>query len=117
MMKRVYVAGAMNADNILDVLTNISIGIEQGAKLLEIGFAPFVPHLDIAFRLQQGPKYNVSMETYYEYTKQWLRVSDCVLVCPGYEKSIGTAAEVHFAHELTIPVYYSIDDLIKGERR
>lgn len=114
-MKRVYVAGAMSADNILQMLENISEGVKAGAELLRLGFAPFVPHFDIAFRLQQGKGYDVPMEYYYNYTMEWLKASDCVLVVPGWEASIGTKAEIKKATDLHIPVYYSIDELRKGE--
>ena len=113
-MKRVYVAGAMSANNILQMLENISEGIKVGAELLRLGFAPFVPHLDIAFKLQQGKGYEVPMEYYYGYTMEWLKASEAVLVVPGWETSTGTKAEIAKAQELNIPVYYSIDELIKG---
>ena len=53
-MKKVYVAGAMSSNNILGVLRNISVGVHYGAEVLARGFAPFVPHFDIAFTLQKG---------------------------------------------------------------
>lgn len=114
-MRKVYVAGAMSADNILQVLENISVGVEYGARLLEKGYAPFVPHLDIAFKLQQGTNYNVPMDYYYEYTMEWLKASDCVLVCPNWENSKGTIAEIETAKSRGIPVYYSLEELIEKE--
>ena len=53
-MKRVYVAGPMNADSILAMLENISKGIRPGGEVLKLGFAPFVPHFDILFRIPDG---------------------------------------------------------------
>jgi hypothetical protein len=41
-MKRVYVAGAYSADNVMDVLKNIGKGEYYAAKIFHIGFAPFV---------------------------------------------------------------------------
>lgn len=111
-MKRVYVAGAMSSDNILGVLGNISEGVKYGALLLKEGFAPFVPHLDVAFRLQQGKDYNVPMEYYYNYTMEWLKVSQYVLVVPGWEESVGTRKEIEMAESLDIPVYYSLEELL-----
>lgn len=111
-MIRVYVAGAMSSDNILGVLGNISEGVKYGALLLKEGFAPFVPHLDVAFRLQQGKDYNIPMEYYYNYTMEWLRVSQYVLVVPDWEESVGTRKEIEMAEKLGIPVYYNLEDLL-----
>lgn len=114
-MKKVYVAGAMQADNILQVLENISVGVKYGAILLQNGFAPFVPHLDIAFKLQQGAEYNVPMEYYYDYTMEWLKASECVVVCPNWKNSKGTIAEINMAEALNIPVYFSIEEFLEME--
>ena len=114
-MKRVYVAGAMQADNILTMLENISVGVKYGAILLEKGFAPFVPHLDIAFKLQQGSDYHVPMQNYYGYTMEWLKASECVVVCPNWQNSKGTIAEIETAKELNIPVYFSLDEFFEKE--
>ena len=48
-MKRVYVAGAYSADNVIDVLENIRRGIEKCAELLGEGIAPFCPGWIISF--------------------------------------------------------------------
>ena len=117
-MKKVYVAGAMSSNNILGVLRNISVGVHYGAEVLARGFAPFVPHFDIAFTLQKGwDGFDVPLQTYYEYTMAWLEVSDIVLVCPNWEKSIGTINEIKRAEELGKPVYYSLEDLLKHESK
>ena len=113
-MKRIYVAGAMSADNILDVLGNISVGISVGAQLLEKGYAPFVPHFDVFFKIQNGPNYNVPMKYYYDYTLEWLKASDAVVVCPDWENSVGTKNEIQTAIELGMPVFYSIEELERG---
>lgn len=110
-MRKVYIAGAMNADNILTMLENISIGIRMGGEVLKLGLAPFVPHFDILFRLQQGKDFDVPMQTYYDYTMEFLKTCDCVLVCPGWENSKGTKAEIAEACSREIPVFFSLDRL------
>lgn len=110
-MKRVYVAGPMNADSILAMLENISKGIRLGGEVLKLGFAPFVPHFDILFRIQQGEDFDVPMRTYYDYTMEFLKTCDCVLVCPGWENSVGTKAEIAEAKQNGIPVFYDLESL------
>ena len=40
-----------------------------------------------------------------------LRRSDAVVLCPGWEASSGTLAEIAEAERLLIPVYISADEL------
>lgn len=110
-MKRIYVAGAMSADNILEVLQNIHDGIKLGAQCLKRGYAPFVPHLDILFRIQNGKDLDIPVTTYYEYTLEWLKVTDYMILCPNYKNSVGTLAEIEKAKELNIPIFYSLEEL------
>jgi len=108
-MKTVYVAGAMQADNILDVLNNIHKGINVAGKVAQAGYAPFVPHFDIEFA-KQGIK--LPMNFYYDYTMEFLKRCDYVVVVDGYENSKGVLEELQKANELKIPVFYNITDLI-----
>jgi nucleoside 2-deoxyribosyltransferase len=114
-MKTVYVAGPMSSDNILGVLGNVSEGIKLGAEVLRLGYAPFVPHLDCAFRLVQGSNYNVPVESYYEYTLEFLRRCDFVILCPNWENSKGTIAEIEEAERLEIPVVETLRELLVAD--
>ena len=114
-MKKVYVAGAMSADNILEMLQNIHDGIKLGSELLKDGYAPFVPHFDTMFKIQNGVDFDVPLQYYYDYTMEWLRASDMVLVCPNWKNSKGTLAEIKEAERLGIPVYYSLKELTDKE--
>jgi len=112
-MKRVYVAGAYSADNVLDVLKNIGIGEEMGAKLFALGYAPFVPWHDKDFILRRpDDEFNVS--EFYAYSLAWLEVSDAMLVLPGYESSAGTLNEIQFAKKREIPVFYGIENFLSN---
>ncbi len=110
-MIRVYIAGCYSADNVLDVLKNIGRGEEMGAKLFSLGYAPFVPWHDKDFILRR-PDDELTVKEFYNYSLAWLEVSDCMLVLPGYESSKGTFAEIVFAKERGIPVFYDLNDLI-----
>jgi len=110
-MKRVYVAGAYSADNVLAVLDNMRRGIRLGTECLLVDFALFVPWLDhhLLLILREGE--SLSVEDFYRYTLKWLEVADAVLVVPGYENSKCTLAEIARAEELDIPVFYHFDGL------
>jgi len=110
-MKRIYVAGAYSANNVLAVLDNIRNGMRAGLEVLLLGYSPFVPWFDFHFQLMLRENEKLTVDDYYKYSMAWLEVSDAVYVLPGYEESKGTAAEIARAHELSIPVYYDIEDL------
>ena len=110
-MKAVYVAGAMNGSNILEVLENIERGISLGGEVAKYGMAPFVPHFDVAFALRG---IQLPMQFYYDYTMEFLTRCDCVVVCSKSENSTGTKNEIAKAKELGIPVYYSMWELRQG---
>jgi len=110
-MKRVYIAGAYSADNVLDVLHNIRKGIEMSSHILRLGFAPFCPWLDYHFVLMDSAEL-LTVENFYDYSLAWLEVSDAMLVLPGHENSKGTLAEIEFAEDKNIPVFYDEDELL-----
>lgn len=101
-MKRIYVAGKYSANNVIDVLKNIRIGIAKCAEILKNGDSPFCPWLDYQFSFFQ----DISVEDYYRYSMAWLEVSDEVWVLPEWETSKGTIKEIARAEELKIPVKY-----------
>lgn len=107
-MRRVYVAGAYSAPNIIDVLANMKRGMDLSFQVLKAGFAPFVPWFDYHFSLIG----HVTYEEYLAYSMAWLEASSAVLVVPeGMEQSKGTQAEIARALRLGIPVFYTLEGL------
>lgn len=104
---KIYVAGKYSADNIIDVLHNIREGTKISARLIKMGHSPFCPWLDYQFSFYE----DISVEEYYEYSIDFLKVCDVILVLPDYEKSKGTLKEIGLAEDIGIPVYYSINEL------
>lgn len=112
---RVYVAGAYSADNVLDVLGNMGRGNYLAYRVFRAGFAPFVPWHDADFAMMAGMQgAKVTVQDFYEYSLEWLRVSEAVIVEPvNAEQSKGTQAEIAEAKRLGIPVFWSVADLIE----
>lgn len=109
-IQRVYVAGAYNADNVISVLGNMRRGMDLSYKVLKEGFSPFCPWLDYHFSLIG----EVSINEYYKFSMDWLRVSDAVLVVPeGVENSKGTQAELEEAKRLGIPIFFDLESLME----
>lgn len=103
MNKRIYLAGAYSADNVMDVLKNISIGISTASQILKNGDFPFCPWLDYHFALADP---TIPKQAFYDYSMAWLEVSDEVWVLPNWEHSVGTEKELDRARELKIKIKY-----------
>ena len=113
-MKRVYIAGAYNADNAIAVIDNMRLGMQLAYKVLKSGFAPFVAWFDYHFSLIG----EMTRDEYLEYSMAWLEASEAVLVrIGGSEKSRGTQAEIRRARELEIPVFYNLEGLCQWRNR
>lgn len=111
MLKRVYVAGSYNADNIVSALDNMRRGMRAATEVLMAGYAPYVPWFDYHFQLMLRDDEKLTIEDYYRYCIEWLKVSEAVLVLPNSEKSKGTQEEIRIAGEMKIPIFYSLEEL------
>lgn len=107
-MIRVYVAGPYSG-NTIQTLGNIRRGIGMSVKLLLRGYFPYCPWLDWLYGLFS----EVPIELYQANSIAWLKVAQAVLVLEGWENSTGTKAEIEIAKREGIPVFYSIEALVK----
>jgi len=117
-MLKVYVAGAYSDDNVLGVLKNIGRGEHYASKLFMMGFAPFTPWHDKTFVTDCWTQ-EFTVPMFYNYSMEWLRVSDAVFVVPNmsglknWEDSKGTLNEIEEAKKHNIPVFFNEKDLIE----
>ena len=115
-MIRVYICGAYSDDNVLGVLKNIGRGQHYASLLFKEGFAPFTPWHDKEFVIHNWQD-NFTVDQFYKYSIEWLRVSDALFIVPNHEglknylQSKGTLAEIRFAFDHGIPVFKNIGDL------
>jgi hypothetical protein len=113
-MKKVYVAGAYSANNVLDVLKNIGKGERLASDIFKLGFAPFCPMFDKEFIIRD-PDFDYTIEMFYEYSIAWLLVSDCILLIPGWQNSKGTLEEIRIAESKGIPIFEKLEEIIKWD--
>lgn len=103
-MVKVYIASKYSDG---DPEENVKTQITMGNILIDHGFNPFVPLLTHYLHKEQPRPYNYWLGALIE----WLKMCDCVLRIPG--NSSGADIEETIAKKLNIPVFYSVDDLLK----
>lgn len=109
-MKRIYIAGKYNDNDVVKVLSNIRKGIDMAAWLIKNGYAVYCPFLD--FQLAFTPSGNfLEKSDYQDNSMAWVDVSDALMILPGWETSGGTKREIARAKELGIPVFHSAPEL------
>lgn len=106
---RVYIGGPISGANILESLRNLDFGQAMTAKVFQLGFSPFPVFSDFSFiqRVRPVPAIN----DVYNYSLEWLKVSDAMLVIDGWEKSTGCKQEMRVAQEHDIPIFFDVVEL------
>lgn len=116
---RVYIAGPLtpkglwNKNLAVDYLLNVRNMIEAGKSCLLNGLTPFVPAFDFNFFIALRNGEEITETLIKKYSIDWLLVCDAVLLVPGWEESSGTLAEMEIANKKGIPVFESIENLLK----
>jgi hypothetical protein len=91
-----------------DIAVNVKRQMDCANDLIEMGFIPYVPLLDHFLHMNNPQSYEKWLEMDFEFILR----SDCVLRLEGV--SAGADLETKFARDHNIPVYYSINEIIKN---
>lgn len=103
MRKKIYVSGPMTGSGVM--AENVAKGIEAGRKLIELGFAPYVPQLTHYL----DPDNTIAHHVWMDVDLPWVQMADGVLRLPGV--SSGADTEVRHARACRIPIFESIEEL------
>ncbi len=90
-----------------DTAVNVRAQIDAADKLMDHGFTPFLPLLSHFQHMIHARPY----DDWLRNDLEWLYVCDAVLRLPGESK--GADLEVRHAKRLGLPVFYSVDDVLK----
>ena len=118
-IKICYVAGLLtprgtnSVHPAIDYLLNVRNLIRASLDVFMAGFTPFCPALDFLFFLQLDEGEHITEPMIKRFSKDFLAVSDAIVLTPGWKKSLGTLAEIKYAEELGIPVFKTLEDLIE----
>ena len=116
-IKIVYVAGLITPRGVnsvhpaIDYLLNVRNLIRASLDVFMAGFTPFCPALDFLFFLQLEKGEYITEAMIKRFSKDFLSVSDALVLTPKWRKSPGTLAEIELAKKLEIPVFDTLDDL------
>lgn len=104
---KVYIASPYT---IGDKETNVRRQIDAWKQLKDLGFCPYAPllnhYIDLVHKYPE--------QVWYDYDLEWLEACDVVLRLDGESK--GADMEELFAQSNLIPVYHSIDELVKNAK-
>lgn len=101
---KVFISSPFSAG---DQIVNARVQYDMWDKLLTEGFIPFAPLWSIHQHLFNPRRYN----EWIEWDTEWVKVCDCLLRLPG--ESPGGDIEVAAARDAGIPVFFSLEELIK----
>lgn len=110
-MKMVFVAGPLSGISNGKELPqeeqqqHVERACGVGVELLKAGFAPFIPHL--SWYIDPYTKYH----EWYAIDLEFVRRSDAVLRISG--QSRGADIETELAGTLGVPVFHSVEEIIK----
>lgn len=104
---RVYVAGPYTADTDEKILENVKAAIKAGERLRAAGYVPFIPHLFHWW-------HEISPHSYqYWMDLDQVFLEGCDIMCRIEGESPGGDTEVQWSHQLRMPVFNGVDELLK----
>lgn len=101
-MKKIFIAGPYTKG---DVAINVKRAMDVADKLINLGHAPYCPHLTHFLHMNKAQPY----EKWLILDSEYLKICDILIRLDG--ESNGADKEVQLAEKLNIPVFYNMEDL------
>lgn len=100
-MKKIFIAGPYTKG---DVAINVKRAMDIANIIIDLGHAPFCPHLTHFLHMNKAQPY----EKWLAIDAEFLKSCDVVIRISG--ESNGADKEVSLAKKLGIPVYYGLNE-------
>lgn len=107
----IYIAGPYRAKTINGIYKNIQAARNAAVELAQNGYPFICPHLNSAF--MDGIRDD---EFWLAMGKELLARCTAVLALNGWSKSKGTKLEIARAKEISIPIFYNLNELNRWAR-
>lgn len=109
-MKTCYICGPLTPhshqqNHAIEYLRNVRPMLKAANRLINLGYAPFCPGLDMLYYLAGA---GVSEDKIKAVSMAWLDRSDCMVLLHGWSKSKGCLAEIERAKELGMHIYLNV---------
>lgn len=101
-MKKIYIAGPYTKG---DVAVNVKNAMDAANELMNLGFAPYCPHLTHFMHINNPQPY----EKWLELDNQFVPVCDALLRLEG--ESSGADKEMDLARNNGLLIFFSISDI------
>jgi len=109
----VYIAGRLN-DMACEYIKNVHKMCYWSNEVRKLDVCTYTPGIDFMLGFMFG---NWDYSDYFDNSQGYLKKSDAVFVCPGYEESTGTLREIDTAEKCGIPVFYNFQEFRKEVER
>lgn len=106
MIPIVYVAGPYRGPRAVDIDYHVARARMVGALVVAAGACPLIPHANTAHFDDLAPA-----SWWLTATMELLRRCDAIVVCPGWERSSGTQAEIVEAERRGLPLFWASWDM------
>ena len=104
-----YVAGPYRGRTGAAIELNIQSARQVGLQVARKGWSPLVPHANTGHLDLVDPQ--VGDQFWLAATMELMRRCDAVALAPGWDHSDGTAAEIHEARRIGLPVFETVHAL------
>ena len=107
-MYLIYIAGSYRAKTEWQLVANIREAERVAIDLWDSGYAVICPHKSTA---HFGGVRDLPDKIWLDGDFEMIRRCDAVVLVQGWERSVGTAAEIKLAQDIGVPVLESVQEL------
>lgn len=106
-----YICGPCRGSTFSERNKNIAKAATVALEVWGLGYAVICPHTNTSHFNMVGQKIGFTEEDWINAYMDLVRVSDILVLIPGWENSEGSKQEIDYAKSLGKKIYYDIKDV------